>query len=127
MPSIRIDVRRAYAEAQALALMDAAHAALVEAFGVGPTDRNIILTVHEPYRFICPDDRDDPDCYTNVSIVAHVGRSMEAKRHLYKAIIERFWALGIPRNCVLIQLHELPAQDIAIRGGQPMSEITNPP
>ena len=37
MPSIRIDVRRSSAKAQEVALMDAAHAALVEAFGVGPT------------------------------------------------------------------------------------------
>ena len=48
---------------------------------------------------------------------------MESKRHLYRAIIGNLERLGVPRNCVLIQLHELPAHDIAIRGGQPMSDI----
>lgn len=43
---------------------------------------------------------------------------MEPKRHLYRALIDNFLALGIPRNCVLSQLHELPAQDIAIRGAR---------
>lgn len=73
MPGIRIDVRHAYSEAEEIALMDAAQAALVEAFGTRSGDRNIVLNVHEPHRFMPPGDRDDPDRYTNVSIVAHAG------------------------------------------------------
>jgi hypothetical protein len=30
---------------------------------------------------------------------------------------------GIPRNCILIQLRELPAHYRAVREGHPMSEI----
>jgi len=123
MPSVSIHVRRPYSEAEEVALMDAVHSALVEAFHVDPNDRNIILTVHQPHRFMCPSDRDEPARYTNVTIVAHASRPMEAKRNLYRAIVDNFERLGIPRNCVLIQLHELPPQDIAIRGGQPMSDL----
>lgn len=123
MPSVSIHVRRTYTEAEEVAIMDAVQSALVEAFNVKPGDRNITLTVHQPHRFMCPSDRDDPARYTNVSIVAHASRPMEAKRILYRAIIDNFERLGIPRNCVLIQLHELPACDIAIRGGQSRSDI----
>ncbi|UUZ71710.1 tautomerase family protein [Polaromonas sp. P1(28)-8] len=123
MPSVIIHVRRTYSEAEEVALMDAVQSALVAAFNVGPHDRNIILMAHQPHRFMCPSDRDDPTRYTNVSIVAHASRPMEAKRSLYKAIIENFERLGIPQNCVLIQLHEVPAHDIAVRGGQPMSDL----
>lgn len=48
---------------------------------------------------------------------------MEAKRNLYRAIVDNLERLGIPRNCILIQLHELAPQDIAVRGGQPMSDL----
>lgn len=123
MPSVIIHVRRIYTEAEEVALMDAVHAALVEAFNVRPADRNIILMSHKPHRFMCPDDRDDASRYTNISIVAHKARTFEMKRRLYGAIIDKLERLGVPRNCVLIQLHELPAEDIAIRGGQPMSQL----
>ena len=123
MPSATIAVRRTYSVAEEIALMHAIQSALVEAFNVPPLDTNIILTVHEPHRFMCPPDRDDPDRYTNVSIVGHAARPLEAKRHLYRSIIDNLERLGVPRNCVLIQLHELPAHDIAVRGGQPLSDI----
>ena len=123
MPSATIAVRRKYSQAEETALMNAIQSALVEAFNVPPHDTNIILMAHEAHRFMCPPDRDDPDRYTNITIVGHASRPLEAKRRLYRAIIDNLERLGVPRNCVLIQLHELPAHDIAIRGGQPLSDL----
>src|SRR6185369_11527683 len=100
--------------------MNAVHAALVTAFGVGKNDKNITLMVHRPHRFMCPPDRDDSERYTNITVVGHASRTIEAKRRFYAAIVDNLEALGIPRNCSLIQLHELPPEDIAIRGGHPM-------
>ena len=103
--------------------MNAVQAALVTAFGVGPDDKNIILIAHRPHRFMCPPDRDDFERYTNITVVGHASRTMEAKRRLYTAIVDNLEALGIPRNCSLIQLHELPPENIAIRGGHPMTDF----
>jgi hypothetical protein len=103
--------------------MNAVQAALVTAFGVAPDDRNITLVVHPPHRFMCPPDRDDPQRYVNITVVGHASRTIEAKRRFYAAIVDNLEALGIPRNCSLIQLHELPPEDIAIRGGHPMTDF----
>jgi hypothetical protein len=103
--------------------MNAVQAALVTAFGVAPDDRNITLMVHPPHRFMCPPDRDDPQRYVNITVVGHASRTIEAKRRFYTAIVDNLEALGIPRNCSLIQLHELPPEDIAIRGGHPMTDF----
>ena len=103
--------------------MNAVQAALVSAFGVGPDDRNITLVAHPPHRFMCPSDREDPERYTNITVVGHASRPAEAKRRFYAAIVDNLEALGIPRNCSLIQLHELPPEDIAIRGGHPMTDF----
>jgi hypothetical protein len=103
--------------------MNAVHAALVTAFGVKPGDTNIMLMVHRPHRFMCPPDRDEPERYTNITVVGHASRPIEAKRRFYTAIVDNLEALGIPRNCSLIQLHELPPEDIAIRGGHPMIDF----
>jgi hypothetical protein len=123
MPSVCIHVRKVYSEPEEIAIMNAVQAALVTAFGVRPDDKNITLMVHVPHRFMCPPDRDDPDRYTNITVVGHASRPLEAKRRFYKAIVDNLEALGIPRNCSLIQLHELPPEDIAIRGGQPMIDF----
>lgn len=123
MPSVCIHVRKAYSEAEEIALMNAVHAAMVSAFGVGADDKNITLTVHPPHRFMCASDRDDPERYTNITVVGHASRTIEQKRRFYAAVVDNLEALGIPRNCSLIQLHELPPEDIAIRGGRPMSDF----
>ena len=103
--------------------MNAVHAALVTAFGVEPDDKNVMLMVHRPHRFMCPPDRDEAERYTNITVVGHASRPIEAKCRFYAAIVDNLEALGIPRNCSLIQLHELPPEDIAIRGGHPMTDF----
>ena len=123
MPSVCIHVRKTYSDSEEIAIMNAVQAALVTAFGVQFEDRNIVLTVHQPHRFMCPPDRDDPERYTNITVVGHASRPIDAKRRLYAAICDNLETLGIPRNCILIQLHELPPEDIAIRGGHPMTDF----
>ncbi|EQD27775.1 4-oxalocrotonate tautomerase, partial [mine drainage metagenome] len=88
MPSILIEVRKRYPQEKEIALMEAVHAALREAFRILPHDRNVRLIVHEPHRFACPPDRDKPECYTHISIDAFLGRSLDAKRNLYTAIVK---------------------------------------
>ena len=98
--------------------MEAVHAALREAFKILPTDRNVRLVVHEPHRFACPPDRPHPELYTHVSIDAFAGRSLDAKRALYRAIVANLGRLGIPADHVKILLRELPRENWGIRGGQ---------
>ena len=118
MPSILIEVRRHYTPEQEAALMEAVHAALREAFKILPHDRNVRLVVHEPHRFACPPDREMPVCYTHISIDAFAGRSLDAKRSLYKAIVKNLEPFGIPTNHVKILLREIAKENWGIRGGQ---------
>jgi phenylpyruvate tautomerase PptA (4-oxalocrotonate tautomerase family) len=123
MPSITIDVRREYSEAEEVALLEAVHGALVEAFQILPAHRNVILNVHPPRRFVGRPDCDSPDRVTNISIFVLAGRSRDAKRRLYQAIVERLEPLGIPRLCVLIKLHEMAAENIGVRGGLAVCDV----
>jgi 5-carboxymethyl-2-hydroxymuconate isomerase len=118
MPSVLIEVRKQYTQDQEVALMEAVHAALRDAFKILPGDRNVRLLVYEPHRFACPPDRDKPEAYTHISIDAFAGRSLDAKRNLYRAIVENLEPLGIPRNHVKILLRDIPKENWGIRGGQ---------
>ena len=118
MPSVLIEVRKQYTREQETALMEAVHAALREAFKILPHDRNVRLVVHEPHRFTCPPDREKPELYTHISIDAFAGRSLDAKRNLYKTIVRNLELLGIPGNHVKILLREISKENWGIRGGQ---------
>ena len=118
MPSVLIEVRRQYTQEQEVALMEAVHRALRETFKILPGDKNVRIIVHEPHRFACPPDREKPEYYTHISIDAFAGRSLDAKRNLYKAIVNNLEPFGIPKNHVKIILREIAKENWGIRGGQ---------
>jgi 5-carboxymethyl-2-hydroxymuconate isomerase len=118
MPSVLIEVRRQYAQHEEIALMETVHQALRDAFKILPGDRNVRLVVHEPHRFACPPDREKPEYYTHISIDAFAGRSLNAKRNLYQAIVNNLEPFGIPRTHVKILLREISKDNWGIRGGK---------
>lgn len=118
MPATLIEIRRACTPEQEVALIEAVHAALVEAFRIPPADKTVRLVAHAPHRMACSPKLEQPELFTLVSIDAFAGRSLDAKRALYQSIVTRLEALGIPRSHVKILLRELPRENWGIRGGQ---------
>ena len=118
MPCALIEVRKQYTQEQEVALMEAVHKALVDAFKILPEDKDVRLVVHEPHRFACPPDREKPEAFTLISIDAFMGRSLDAKRNLYKALVNNLEPFGIPGNHVKILLREISRENWGIRGGQ---------
>lgn len=123
MPSVLIEVRQQYPVDIEEGIMEAIHSALREAFKILPGDRNIRLLVHEPHHFQCPPDRENPELYTHVSIDCFAGRSLDAKRSLYKAIVANLSLYGIPASHVKILLREITAENWGIRGGNAACDI----
>jgi phenylpyruvate tautomerase PptA (4-oxalocrotonate tautomerase family) len=118
MPIILIETRRSGSEAEETALMEAVHSALLEAFQILPGDKNIRLIAYEPHRFACPPGLAKPELYTIISIDAFAGRSLDAKRNLYRTIVANLESLGIPPDHVKILLREIPKENWGLRGGQ---------
>lgn len=103
--------------------MDAVHGALQRAFRIPTNDRHVRLLAHEPHRFACPPGMTQPDRYTQVGIDAFAGRSIEAKRALYRQIVESLKPLGIPEDHVSIVVRDIPTTNWGIRGGAAASDI----
>jgi len=123
MPSVLIETRRPYAATHEQAIMEAVHRALRDAFRIDAYDRVIRLVVHEPHRFECPPGKTTPDAFTRVSIDAFVGRSLEAKRNLYRGIVDNLEPLGIPKDHVTIALRELPLENWGVRSGHAACDV----
>lgn len=123
MPSATVEVCRTYPDDEEPRLLQAVHDAIVTAFRVSPVHRNVTLVVHEPRRWLGRTDCPDPSRLTNVTVYALPGRSVDAKRRLYRELVDRMAAFGIPKDCVLVRLVELPAENFGVRGGQALCDV----
>lgn len=123
MPAALIEVRRPYTADEEVAIVEAVHGALVDAFEIPPEDRNIRLLVHEPHRFACAPDLARPEYRTIITIDCFVGRSPEAKRRLYARIVEGLAPLGIPADHVSTILHEIELQNWGVGGGRAAADV----
>src|SRR5712691_9441678 len=121
MPNVTIEVRRQYSPTEEESIIAAVHAALMEGLKTPGWDKTIRLVTHEPHRFAVP-----PGCsdrYTLIDIDLFSGRSLEAKRALYQALVRNLGKLGIPPDHIKVLLRESGAENWGIRGGLPASEV----
>ena len=121
MPLARIEVRKKWGPEQAQAIIEAIYQAQREALKVPEHDRQIRLIEHSPEHFHVPPGKTEN--YTLVEISIFTGRSIEAKRALYQAIVKNLGQVGIAAADVFIVLHEIPLENWGIRGGIPASEV----
>jgi phenylpyruvate tautomerase PptA (4-oxalocrotonate tautomerase family) len=121
MPLIRIEIREGWSRAEKSRLLGAIHAAAVEALQIPDEDRTQILTEHPADAFEFPPGRGER--FTLVEVTMFAGRSLDAKRRLYRAVVRHLGRLGIPPSDVLIVLNEVPLENWGIRGGTPASDV----
>lgn len=121
MPITRIEGRRTRSAEEVQALIEAVYLAQREALQVPEWDRQVRYIEHKPeYFHVIPGTSEE---YLLVELSMLAGRSLEAKRALYRRIVQRLAALGIPANDVTVVVHELPGENFGIRGGLPASEV----
>ena len=121
MPNVTIEVRKRYTKEQEVAIIDAVHAALMEGIKTPEWDKTIRLIVHEPHRFATPPQKDER--YTLVDVDLFTGRSLNAKKAFYRALVNNLGKLGIPPDHIKVLLRESAAENWGVRGGVPASEV----
>lgn len=122
MPLVHIDVLQGHSVAHRRAILDGVHAALVECFKIPDRDRNQVLREHAADNFDRPPGRSDN--FTVVQVLAFPGRSREAKRDLFAAIVRNLQqAPGIDPRDMFIVICEPPLDNWGIRGGQQASGL----
>ena len=115
MPFIRIELLAGKTPEFKQAVLDEVHAALVDAFKIPDDDRTQRLVELAPADFEFPAER-RPDPVL-IEITCFTGRSLEAKRQLYRRLAERLAARpGIePRN-VCVVLNDVPRESWGFGG-----------
>jgi phenylpyruvate tautomerase PptA (4-oxalocrotonate tautomerase family) len=121
MPVIRVEIPEGWSPAEKAGLLDAIHAAAMQALKVPDEDRTQILTEHPAEAFELPPGKGDR--FTLVEVTMFAGRSADAKRRLSRAVVANLAGRGVPASDVLIVLHEVPLESWGVRGGTPASDV----
>jgi phenylpyruvate tautomerase PptA (4-oxalocrotonate tautomerase family) len=120
MPLTHVHLRAGRSPEEKRALLDGLHRSFVEAFGIPENDRNLLLHEYEPQHF---ETKDGPESVF-IEATVFLGRSLDAKRKLYGLIVENLGRHGVPKDGVLIVLHEVPLENWGLRGGQAASDVS---
>ena len=121
MPHVLIETRRGLTPRQKRDVLEAAHAALVAAFKIPEANRVGRIVEHSPEDFDAPASKGER--FMIVTIDALAGRSLDAKRALYREMVTRLEAAGVPRNDVVVVLHETSPENWGTRGGQAACDL----
>ncbi|WP_243987043.1 tautomerase family protein [Methylobacterium sp. E-046] len=79
------------------------------------------LVEHPVDTFLRP--RNVGDRFTRIEICLFRGRSLEAKRNLYRALVEALAAHDVAPEDVKIVLVEVAPEDVGLRGGQAACDV----
>ncbi|MDH2344050.1 MULTISPECIES: tautomerase family protein [unclassified Bradyrhizobium] len=120
MPSTRITTGL-WARNREQEVIESVQSALLSALRIPDYDRDIVLDIYDAGARIVPTGRSDH--YVRVEVALFSGRSIEAKRLLYKTLVANVAALGVPATQIKIILFEVPAENWGLTGGYPASEI----
>jgi phenylpyruvate tautomerase PptA (4-oxalocrotonate tautomerase family) len=121
MPSVLISVRKRWPLDKRRAIIEAVHQALVDGILIPQTDRTLRLQEFDPEDFAV--SRGKSENFTLIEIDVFAGRSLTAKRRLYKCMVENLGALGIRAKDVKVVLREIPRENWGISGGVPASDV----
>ena len=122
MPIVKVSIRKGRSKSEKRALLDAVHSSLIEAFQIPDWDRYQRIFEFENEDFEVPSNRSER--FTLIEIIIFPGRSLDAKRKLYKSINDRLKSLGYSNpNDIVIVLLEPPLENWGIRGGIPASDV----
>ena len=121
MPHVRIEIVKGRSLEERGRLFKAVHDALTEAFRIPDDDRTQRIVEHEPENFEIPPGSSDR--YTLIEITAFPGRSGEAKRNLYRALVQRLGEVSIDPMDVSVVILEPTLESWGVRGGRSAADV----
>lgn len=120
MPSTRIETCAGWLAGRQPEVIEAAQRALIEGLRIPETDRCVRLLEYPPDCFVAPPDRGPR--YTLVEISMFAGRSLEAKRRLYAALLRELTPFGLAPRDLKVVVHDEPRENWSA-GGVALSDV----
>ena len=120
MPSTRLETRAGWIGGRHEALIAAVQRALVEGIRIPEQDRDIRIIEYPAHAFAPPASKGP--AYTIIEISMFTGRSVDAKRRLYAALVREFAGFDVPASDVKVVVHDVPRENWGL-GGKSATDI----
>jgi len=120
MPSTRI-MTGEWARGRERELISAVLSALRESIKIPDWDQDVVVDIYNDTQRVIPPKGSSR--YTRIEIGLYLGRTMEAKRALYRAVVHHLRALDVPENDIKTILIEFPLRNCAPHGSVAASDI----
>jgi hypothetical protein len=121
MPDILVEVKGSWLDGKQAAFLDAVHGAVVQALAT-PVDEPLArLIEHSPTNYTIPHTAGER--FTRIEIVLFQGRSLQAKRDLYQAMVRNLQSFGVPPTDIKVVLIEISSENVGFRGGQAACDL----
>ncbi len=122
MPLVKIEILKGKSNEHKKAILDGVHDALVQAIKIPDYDRSQRVYELDKDNFEYPETKTDN--VTLIEITMFQGRSLAAKKELYKTITENLAQNpGITGDDITIVLYEPPLENWGIKDGKPAIEV----
>ncbi len=121
MPDVLIEVRGDWLKDRKVNFIEAVQAAIVMVLQTPKEEKILRLIEHSLESFSKPDWAGER--FTHIEITMFKGRSIEAKRALYQAIVRNLEPFGISPNDIKIILIEVLPSEVGMRGGQAACDL----
>jgi hypothetical protein len=96
MPDILVEVRGSWLDGRQTAFLEAVHEAVIQVLRT-PADEPLARLIQHPTNsYLIP--RSAGDRFTRIEIVLFQGRSLQAKRELYQAVVRNLRPFDVPRR-----------------------------
>lgn len=115
MPDVLVDVRGDWLKERKAEFINAIEDGIVAALQMPKNDKIVRLIEHAPENFSSPHWASER--FTHIEITMFKGRSMDAKRALYRIIVESLVSFEMPKADVKIILIEVLPSDVGMQGG----------
>ncbi len=122
MPLVKIEILKGKNSEYKKALLNGVHQALVDTIKIPDYDRMQRLYELEKEDFEISSNKTED--FILIELTIFKGRSFEAKKNLYKAIVDNLEkALGVKRTDILIVINEQSLENWGVAGGKPANEV----
>jgi phenylpyruvate tautomerase PptA (4-oxalocrotonate tautomerase family) len=119
----RIEILTGRTAAYRREMVQAVRSALSESLQAPREDPLVRLVEYAANEFSLPYPDRHSERFTLIEVTMFAGRSMNTKRRLYEAIVQRLSGLGVPEQDILIVIHEPAMHNWGVDGGLPASEV----
>lgn len=121
MPDIMVEVAGSWLGERRGPFLQVVHRAVAGSLGT-PEDEPVARLVEHPVdAFLRPQGVGER--FTRIEICLFRGRSLEAKRRLYRALVDALAAHDVAPGDVKIVLVEVTSEDVGLRGGQAACDV----